>query len=162
MSPTTRRLAGTPEPPAREGALRFTFTVLYVPDLIATLGFYAAAFGLPARFVHPSGQYAELETGAVTIAFTQDELAVTALTDLPGGYHRNRPTSAPPGVDLAFATDDVDAACARAVSAGAAIVSPVVVKPWGQRVGYLRDLNGVLIEIGTPVDLDRDPTPSVP
>ena len=140
-------------------ALRFTFVVLYVADLPATLAFYQDAFDLPARFVHPNRQYAELDTGTVTLAFTQDELSTTALADLPGGYHPNRPDRLPPGLDLAFATDDVDAAWARAIAAGARVVSPVVVKPWGQRVGYLRDLNGVLVEIGTPLG-DQDGPPA--
>lgn len=83
---------------------------MYVADLPGTLAFYQDAFDLPARFVHPSGQYAELDTGAVTLAFTQDELSATALADLPGGYRLNRPDRPPPGLYLAFATDDVDAA----------------------------------------------------
>lgn len=151
----TASAGGPSRPAAGSGtgrALRFAFVVLYVADLPGTLAFYQDAFDLPARFVHSSGKYAELDTGAVTLAFTQDELSATALADLPGGYRLNRPDRPPPGLDLAFATDDVDAAWARAIAAGALVVTPVVVKPWGQRVGYPRDLNGVLVETGTPLD----------
>ena len=85
------------------------------------------------------------------MAFTQDELSATALADLPGGYYRNRPDLTPPGLDIAFTNSDIDSAGARAVAAGAHVVTPVTVKPWGARVGYPRDLNGVIVEIGTPL-----------
>jgi uncharacterized glyoxalase superfamily protein PhnB len=39
----------------------------------------------------------------------------------------------------------------RAVAAGAALVTPPAQKPWGQTVAHVRDLNGVLIEICTPM-----------
>ncbi|HEV7516808.1 MAG TPA: lyase, partial [Thermoanaerobaculia bacterium] len=39
---------------------------------------------------------------------------------------------------------------ARAVEAGAAPVSQPATKPWGQDVAYVRDLDGVLIEIASP------------
>ena len=140
---------------------RLAYTVVYVADLDATLRFYERAVGAVVRYVHESGQYAELETGPVTLAFTQDELSITALDDLPGGYCPNRPDQPPAGVDLAFATDDVHAAFATAVAAGATPVSMPKVKPWGQTVGYLRDLNGVLFELGTPIDTGAD-RPSAP
>ena len=136
-------------------ALTFTYTVVYVADVAATVAFYRAAFGIPVRFVHDSGRYAELETGAVTLAFTQDELATTVLDRLPGGYAPNRPDQRPAGLDIALTTDDVPAAWERAVAAGAVVVTEPVAKPWGQTVGYVRDLDGVLVEIATPVDQDH-------
>lgn len=152
--------AGGQPDTARGAALRFAFLVLYVPDLTGTLASYQEAFDLPSR-VHPNGQHAELDTGPVTPAFTQDELSATELADLTGGYHPNRPDRPPPGLDLAFATEEVDAAWDRAVEAGARVVIPIVVKPSGQRVGYLGDLNGVLVEIGAPLDDALDLPPQV-
>ncbi|WP_234824496.1 VOC family protein [Ensifer adhaerens] len=35
----------------------------------------------------------------------------------------------------------------KAVSAGASPVKPPEEKPWGQVVGYVRDLNGCLVEL---------------
>jgi len=48
-------------------------------------------------------------------------------------------------------TDDVRAAFARAVAAGAVALMPPKDKPWGQTVGYVRDLNGALVELCTPM-----------
>ena len=43
--------------------MQLGYTILYVPDVPATLKFYEAAFGLVTRFLHDSGDYGELETG---------------------------------------------------------------------------------------------------
>jgi lactoylglutathione lyase len=40
---------------------------------------------------------------------------------------------------------------ARAAKAGAAPVSEPATKPWGQTVAYLRDNNGFLVELCTPM-----------
>jgi uncharacterized glyoxalase superfamily protein PhnB len=61
-----------------------------------------------------------------------------------------RPGGAAPGIELALVTDDVEAAFARAVAAGATPVKNPEVMPWGQTVSYVRDANGVLVEICTP------------
>ena len=44
--------------------------------------------------------------------------------------------------DLYFATDELDAVHARAVAAGAANVSPVETRPWGERSFYCLDPDG--------------------
>ena len=38
-----------------------------------------------------------------------------------------------------------------AIDNGASLLSEVVSKPWGQQVGYVRDPNGFIIEICTPM-----------
>ncbi|HEV3354653.1 MAG TPA: VOC family protein [Acidimicrobiales bacterium] len=48
----------------------------------------------------------------------------------------------PSSENLYFATDDLDAAYERAVSAGASIVSPIETRPWGERSFYCLDLDG--------------------
>jgi uncharacterized glyoxalase superfamily protein PhnB len=48
-------------------------------------------------------------------------------------------------------TGDVGSALERAVKAGATVYVEPVDKPWGQTVAYVRDPNGFLIEIATPV-----------
>ena len=42
--------------------------------------------------------------------------------------------------------DDVEASFRRALASGAVEVKPPEKKPWGQTVGYVRDLNGFLVE----------------
>ena len=56
------------------------------------------------------------------------------------------------GLEAGFrAPEDVPAALARALDAGAEPVQEPVLKPWGQTVAYVRAPDGVLIELGTPV-----------
>jgi lactoylglutathione lyase len=45
----------------------------------------------------------------------------------------------------------VSAAFANAVATGAVVVAKPKVKPWGQTVAYVRDLDGILIEICSPI-----------
>jgi lactoylglutathione lyase len=61
----------------------------------------------------------------------------------------NRPDSNPIAAQVAFVTRDIDRDWQRAVRAGATVVEPQA-KPWGQTVGYLRDINGVIVELCTP------------
>jgi lactoylglutathione lyase len=128
----------------RSPAVRFGYTILYVRDVAASLEFYERAFGQTRRLLHESGQYAELETGPTTLAFASRELAAD---NLPEGASA-APEDAPPTVfEVCFVSEDVAADHARAVEAGAATVSEPHEKPWGQRVAYVRDLEGNLIEI---------------
>ena len=56
-----------------------------------------------------------------------------------------------PAIEIAFVTADVVQAFDVAVNAGAIPVAAPKEKPWGQTVAYLRDLNGFLVEICSPV-----------
>ncbi|MEL6343030.1 MAG: VOC family protein [Myxococcota bacterium] len=127
--------------------MKFGYTIIYVPDVLAALTFYEAAFGFVRRFVHPSQDYGELATGETVLAFASEGLR--ALNGLE--LRDNRMTERAPGVEIVFVTDAVEQAMTRALDAGAAPVHAITEKPWGQRVGYVRDLNGVLIELCTPV-----------
>jgi len=49
--------------------MQFAYTIIYVPDVAASLSFFEQAFGLQRRFLHESGTYGELDTGATTLAF---------------------------------------------------------------------------------------------
>ena len=55
------------------------------------------------RFVHESGQYAEMETGGTTLSFTSNELAKS---NLPEGFQKNDLAHLPAGIEIAFTTDD--------------------------------------------------------
>ena len=41
--------------------MKFGYTIIYVPDVLASVEFFESAFGLERRFVHESG-YAEMDT----------------------------------------------------------------------------------------------------
>jgi lactoylglutathione lyase len=123
--------------------MRFGYTILYVRDVAASVALYERAFGQRTRFVHESGDYAELETGTTTLAFASHELAESNL----GAAFRRGDGSA---FEVCFVTDDVAAAYQQAVGAGAEPVTPPQTKPWGQDVAYVRDADGNLIELASP------------
>jgi lactoylglutathione lyase len=127
--------------------MRFGYTILYVGDVAASVDFYERAFDLERRFVHESGQYAELETGATALAFATHELAAE---NVPGFFRPARASDPPPPFEVCLVTEDVKGGFARAVEAGAEEVSRPQQKPWGQEVAYVRDPDGVLVEIASP------------
>jgi lactoylglutathione lyase len=127
--------------------MRFGYTILYVSDVAASVGFYERALGQRRRFEHESGEYAELDTGATTLALAAHELAAA---NLPGVYRPAERGAAPPAFEVCFVTDDVQAAFDRATTEGAEAVSPPQTKPWGQDVAYVRDPDGNLVEIASP------------
>lgn len=126
------------------------YTIFYVPDVEATVSFYESAFGLARRFVTPEADYGELETGATTLSFVRHDLATQNL-EAAGGFTPLDPATPPVGATITLVTDDVPAMVAQATAAGAAGYTEPVEKPWGQTVAYLRDPNGILIEVATPV-----------
>ena len=127
--------------------LRFGYTILYVSDVAASLDFYERALGQRRRFVHESGQYAELDTGPTALALASHELAAA---NVPGLYRPERRAGAQPTFEVCFVTDDVQGAFDRATGAGAEEVTPPQTKPWGQDVAYIRDLDGNLVELASP------------
>lgn len=128
--------------------MKFAYTILYVPDVMRTVEFYERAFGFTRRFIHESGEYGELQTGDTVLAFASLALAPG---NIDGGVTPADPAQPPPPFEVAFSTEDVAAAFARATAAGAVPASPPKLKPWGQTVAYVRDLNGSLVELCTPI-----------
>lgn len=72
--------------------MKFGYTIVYVPDVAASLGFFEKAFGFKRRFLHESGTYGELETGETTLSFAADELADA---NFSGGHISANEISAP-------------------------------------------------------------------
>jgi uncharacterized glyoxalase superfamily protein PhnB len=127
--------------------MQFGYTIVYVPDVQKTVAFYERAFGFTMRFNADDWDYAELETGGTTLAFAAEKMA-----DLLGvSITPNRADTTAAGIELAFVTDQVQDAFTRATNAGATPVTDPNQTPWGQTVSYVRDQNGVLIEICSPV-----------
>jgi lactoylglutathione lyase len=52
---------------------------------------------------------------------------------------------------LGFITDNIAETLEKATKAGAKIIEEPKQKPWGQTVCYIRDIDGFLIEICTPM-----------
>lgn len=128
--------------------MKLAYTILYVPDVAASLHFFEQAFGLRRRFLHESGTYGELDTGSTTLAFADHALGHA---NFPGGHVAAHSSPEPLGVEIALATDDVPAAHAFALAAGAKELAPPQCKPWGQTVSYLRCPDGMLVELCTPM-----------
>lgn len=125
--------------------MQLGYTILYVPDVKATLAFYEAAFGLTTRFLHDSGDYGELNTGSTTLAFSAHAL----MRQL--GKNPQPANAQAPCFEIALCTPDVPAALARAIAAGAQAMRPVETMPWGQTIAYVADTNGFLVELCTPM-----------
>ena len=128
--------------------MKFGYTIVYVPSVTEALTFYKEAFGFEIRFLHDSGQYGELETGTTVLAFASHTMGEM---NLNGQYQKADPNAAPLGVELAFVTDDVVTAYAKAVAAGASPIKVPIEKPWGQVVAYVRAKEGSLIELCSPI-----------
>ena len=129
--------------------IQYAYTILYVKDVAESLAFYQKAFGFEQKFITPEKDYGELLSGATTIAFASLELANSNLKE---GFLASQDSSKPFGIELAFTSDSVTELMTQALAAGASLVAEVSTKPWGQQVGYLRDINGFLIEICSPMN----------
>jgi Lactoylglutathione lyase and related lyases len=129
--------------------VKLGYTIVYVPDVSASLAFFENAFGLKRKFLHESGTYGEMDTGETTLSF-----AAHALGDMnfPGGHVHADESVLPLGFEIALVTgDDVHAAHAKAIAAGAREMAAPQQKPWGQTVSYLRCPDGLLVELCTPI-----------
>ena len=128
--------------------MKFGYTIVYVPDVSASLDFFTRAFGFERRFLHESGAYGELETGQTTLAFASHELGEM---NFPAGHVEAHSSAKPLGVEIALVTDDVVSAHQRALTAGAVELAVPISKPWGQVVSYVRCPDGSLVELCTPI-----------
>jgi lactoylglutathione lyase len=124
--------------------MKFGYTIIFVEDIAKTVEFYQNAFGLEVQTVTP--MFAQMKTGEVSIAFganSNERHELAGVID----FGDNKPNQDPAGIQISFVSEDVEADFARAVSAGATSVIKPNIKPWGQTVSRVRDLNGVLVGI---------------
>ncbi|MDR0212545.1 MAG: VOC family protein [Comamonas sp.] len=128
--------------------MKLGYTIIYVPDVSASLDFFHRAFGISRRFLHESGTYGELDTGQTTLAFAAHELGEL---NFPGGHIEAHSSIKPLGFEIALVTEDVELAHRNALSAGAVEMATPVAKPWGQVVSYLRCPDGTMVELCTPM-----------
>jgi len=66
----------------------------------------------------------------------------------------NTPQGPAAAWEICLITTDVPAAYEQAVSNGCSAVCAPAEKPWGQTVCYVRDLDGCLVEIASPINKD--------
>lgn len=122
--------------------IRLGYVILYVENVPDTMAFYQKAFGLESRFLHESGQYAEMETGQTCLAFAGEEFVKESHQ-----FRVNRRDQEAAGAEIALIVEDVEKAFNHALVTGAVEVAKPVQKPWGQIVSYVRDNNGFIVEI---------------
>lgn len=128
--------------------MKFGYTIVYVSDVAASLAFFEKAFGLSRRFLHESGGFGELETGATALAFAAHD---TARANLGHDYLAGDASAQPLGIEIGLVTAEVEQACERALASGATLLSAPRRKPWGQTVAYVRCLDGTLVELCSPM-----------
>lgn len=128
--------------------MKLGYTIVYVPSVADSLAFFEAAFGLKRRFLHESGSYGELDSGATTLAFADHSMGEA---HFPAGFVRASASALPLGMEIGLVTDDVPAAHARALQHGAQELAAPAQQPWGQMVSYVRAPDGTLVELCTPI-----------
>jgi lactoylglutathione lyase len=124
---------------------RLGYVILYVDNMDATLKYYSDVFGLKEKM--RQGPYAEVSTGATTLAFSEREFVTHHLGLTPGPKGQGSSEIA-----LVVSSDELTACYQRALSAGGTSVAEPKKQAWGQVISYVRDPNGHLIEICTPTD----------
>lgn len=127
--------------------IKFGYTIIYVDDVATTMNFYEKAFGLEKGFLHESHQYGEMVTGETKLAFVHHDTAMSHGFN----YKKITKNENSPGVEVGLVTTEVKSAFDRAVSAGAVALSEPKAKPWGQVVAYVKDNNGFLVELCSPM-----------
>ncbi len=125
--------------------MEFRYTILYVENVEETLMFFETAFGLERAMLHESGDYGELNTGQTKLSFSSLKL----MKEIGKSPCRADPKN--PVFEIAFETNDVPKALAKALDAGAKLIQETQEMPWGQTTAYVSDKNGFLVEICTPI-----------
>ncbi len=125
--------------------IKLKYVILFVENVETSRTFYADAFGLEKGFIADGGDYGEMTTGETTLSFSSRKL----MREL--GKNPGRPDTTAPTFEIAIEVDDVPGALARALGAGATLVQDVKQEAWGQTTSYVRDLDGYLVEICSPV-----------
>src|SRR5262245_17948276 len=128
--------------------LKFGYTILYVSDVVKSIEFYEKAFGFERKFISPDNEYGELISGETTLSFASVNLAKTNFKNV---IIESNIAEKPFAIEIGFVTENVAGAYNHAMEAGAISVSEPKEKPWGQTVSYVRDMDGFLIEICSPV-----------
>ncbi len=128
--------------------MKYGYTIIYVSSVVETLVFYKNAFGFDVKFIHESKAYGELDTGETTLAFASHEMGDM---NLGGEYIKANVQNEPFGIELAFVTEDVASAYSKAVESGAVPIKEPEEKQWGQLVGYVRAVDGSIIELCSPI-----------
>ncbi|MGK9219319.1 MULTISPECIES: VOC family protein [unclassified Microbacterium] len=117
-------------------------TRIITDDVDALVAFYEAITGAAAERLHP--MFAELRTPSGTLAIASSA-TVHLLGDGAAEAHANR------SVVLDFLVDDVDATYRAVQDVVEVFVNAPTDMPWGNRSLLVRDPDGNLINLFTPI-----------
>mgnify|MGYP001594948661 CR=1 FL=1 len=126
----------------------FSYTILYVQNVTKSIEFYEKAFNFHRKFIAPDNTYGELDTGNTTLSFASVKLAEG---NLKNGFTESSNKNKPFAFEIGITTDNVEKLYDHAIKSGAIAEMPAKHKPQGQTVAYVRDIDGFLIEICTPI-----------
>lgn len=128
--------------------IKFKYVILYVEDVEKSMNFYQNTFDTPIKFITPQKDYGELITGDTSLSFASVNLASS---NIKKGFLSSQSQEKPFGIELGFTTDEVEKLLEKAVKNGAVLYEDMAVKPWGQKVAYIKDLDNYLVEICTEI-----------
>ncbi|SHG40256.1 VOC family protein [Chryseobacterium vrystaatense] len=128
--------------------IKFKYVILYVEDVEKSMNFYQDTFDTPIKFITPEKDYGELLTGETSLSFASVSLASSNIKE---GFLSSKSEAKPFGIELGFTTDDVEKLVAKAIENGAVLYEDITVKPWGQKVAYIKDTDNYLVEICTEI-----------
>ncbi|MCL9682742.1 VOC family protein [Legionella maioricensis] len=129
--------------------MKLTYTILYVNNVNDSVEFYQNAFGIKNRFIHESGDYAEMDTGEVTLAFCAHNLA----KDIIKQKYLKASQKQLIGSQISFEPHNLKEAYETALENGAKSIIPPEVKPWGWESAILLDLDGHIVEIAKELEV---------
>ena len=125
-------------------AMTLGWVIVYVEAPDDAAAFYERVFGLRVELA--VGEYAQLDTGSTKLAFASYTLGEH---NFEGGVRRAE--GQPANVEIVLVHEDVDGAYQHALDNGCEALAAPQDKPQGQRVAYVRDPFGTLVELATPM-----------
>lgn len=118
-----------------------TEIILFVKDQNNAAEFYGKILGIRPSLHVPGMTEFELSTNCLLGLMPQTGISKLLQLDLPGEEN----SSGFPKCELYLLVKDAAAAIDHALTCGAALVSAVQVRDWGDSVGYLKDPDGNII-----------------
>ncbi|MEO1644385.1 MAG: alpha/beta hydrolase fold domain-containing protein, partial [Chloroflexota bacterium] len=124
---------------------QFGHTMIHVADVKDTAEWYRSVFGFAITFITPDSSYAEMDTGSTTLAFSAEPME----REKYGDFVPNTFEALPAGFHLALQVSDLNTTYEKALTMEAVSINPPQAQSWGADVARIRDLNGVLVAIGS-------------
>jgi predicted enzyme related to lactoylglutathione lyase len=126
--------------------VRPVLTILAVADVARAAAFYETVFGWRRHVDLPVYVEFDVPGGPRVSVYLRGAFAQNT-----GCAPAPRTAGATTSTELYFLVDDVAAAVARALAAGAEPLSPAAPRPWGDEAAYVADPDGNVIAFARPL-----------